>query len=186
MTKYAMKAKILLFSFFFFCSPLSAADYYWMDGDRRFSLTQVPGIAADFIYDDFELRARAGLGDVREEYPTLYIYELEGSSLAETEDFFINADPALSPVFYERGGGLKSLPGGVILIFKQGVEKKEIDDFFGKEKVKATQLSWHPRGYFAETSPGLESLHLANRLSSIMDMIEVSSPNWWSNAYGHR
>lgn len=159
-----------------------------MDGERRFTVKQVPGLAVDFLNDDFHLRTQTGLGDVRDEYPALYIYELEGASLKETEDFFTAADPALSPVFYERGGGLKALPGGVILIFKKGVSAFAVGDFLSEEGIKeeTERLSWHRRGYFVTTPPGLESLHLANHLAAAKDIVEISSPNWWTNSHSNR
>ena len=167
---------------------LAAEDYYWMDGDRNLSLVQEPGLAADFLNDEFELQTQEGLRGIRQKYPVVLLYELESDSLTETEQFFTTADSALSPVFAERGGGLKALPGGVIILFKSDNTREDMENFLAAEGIaaQARKASWHKRGYIIEASPGLPSLHLANRLAERKDVLAIASPDWWSNTYINR
>ena len=183
-----MKKTIFILFFLFPSFLVVAEDYYWMDGDRRLSLVQEPGLAADFLNDEFELQTQEGLRGIHKEYPALVLYRLESDSLTEAEQFFATADPALSPVFAERGGGVKALPGGVIILFKPGKTREEMEDFLAAEGIaaRAREAAWHKRGYIIEAPPGLSSLHLANRLAARKDIVAISSPDWWSDTYTNR
>lgn len=162
-------------------------DDYWIDGSRKLSLEQEVGLAADFSNDQYELRNRDGLGEIYQEYPAVTIYKLEAGSLAETREFFANADVSLSPVFAERGGGLKALPGGVIVVFSAESDETEARELFRREGIEeqANKAVWHKRGYVVAAPPGLPSLRLANRLANY-DIIAISSPDWWTNIYSNR
>ena len=166
---------------------LLAEEDYWMDGKRKLKLEQLPDLAADFLNDPFELQDETGLAGVYKEYPAVVIYRLEADSVNGTESFFDTADPALSPVFSESGGGLKSLPGGVIVVFTANSKESEIEDFLRAEArgFRAKKATWHKRGYVIETPPGMSSVRLANRLAS-HNMVAISSPDWWTNIYSNR
>lgn len=165
----------------------AAEDDYWMDGGRKLRLEQVAGLAADFLNDPFELQDDVGVTEVYKEYPAVIIYRLEVDTLEETRAFFANADPALSPVFSERGGGLKSLPGGVIVVFTADSDQSDIEDFLRAEGLEsqAKKATWHKRGYVIATPPGMDSVRLANRLAP-HSMVAISSPDWWTNIYSNR
>ena len=87
------------------------------------------------------------------------------------------------PVFRsESGGGLMTLPGGVLLALDPEWEKAQVDKFFSDNGISPEQVSelgFMPNGFLVETEAGFPSLEMANSLSS-QDGVEISSPNWWS------
>ena len=87
------------------------------------------------------------------------------------------------PVFRsESGGGLMTLPGGVLLALDPEWEKAQVDKFFSDNGISPEQVSelgFIPNGFLVETEAGFPSLDLANSLAS-QDGVEISSPNWWS------
>ena len=87
------------------------------------------------------------------------------------------------PVFRsESGGGLMTLPGGVLLSLDPQWDKAQVDRFFSDSNISPEQVSelgFIPNGFLVETEPGFPSLDLANSLAS-QDGVEISSPNWWS------
>ena len=86
------------------------------------------------------------------------------------------------PVFRsESGGGLMSLPGGVVLALGPEWDQAAVDKFFAGNDIPAdriTPLEWLDNGFFVETAPGFPSLELANSLAA-QEGVVVSSPNWW-------
>ena len=87
------------------------------------------------------------------------------------------------PVFRsESGGGLMTLPGGVLVALDPEWEKAQVDKFFSDNNISPEQVSdlgFIPNGFLVETEAGFPSLELANSLAS-QDGVEISSPNWWS------
>ena len=87
------------------------------------------------------------------------------------------------PVFRsESGGGLMTLPGGVLLSLDPQWDKAQVDRFFSDNNISPEQVSelgFIPNGFLVETEAGFPSLDLANSLAS-QDGVEISSPNWWS------
>ena len=87
------------------------------------------------------------------------------------------------PVFRsESGGGLMTLPGGVLLSLDPDWDKAQVDGFFSDNGISPDQVSelgFIPNGFLVETEPGFPSLELANSLAS-QDGVEISSPNWWN------
>ena len=87
------------------------------------------------------------------------------------------------PVFRsESGGGLMTLPGGVLLALDPEWDKAQIDNFFSENGISPEQVSelgFISNGFLVETEAGFPSLDLANSLAA-QDGVELSSPNWWS------
>ena len=87
------------------------------------------------------------------------------------------------PVFRsESGGGLMTLPGGVMLALDPEWDKAQIDNFFSENGISPEQVSelgFLSNGFLVETEAGFPSLELANSLAG-QDGVELSSPNWWS------
>ena len=87
------------------------------------------------------------------------------------------------PVFRsESGGGLMTLPGGVLLALDPEWDQARVDSFFFENnipKVKTSELDFIENGFLVETEAGFPSLYLANDLAAI-DGVIISSPNWWS------
>lgn len=86
------------------------------------------------------------------------------------------------PVFRsESGGGLMTLPGGVLLALDPEWDKAQVDKFFADNNISPEQVSelgFIPNGFMVETEAGFPSLDLANSLAG-QEGVEISSPNWW-------
>ena len=89
---------------------------------------------------------------------------------------------AHGPVFRsESGGGLMTLPGGVVLVLDEKWTESEIEDFFSQNDIPAdgwSELGFLENGFLVQTEPGLPSLELANELAAQGGVV-ISSPNWW-------
>ena len=85
------------------------------------------------------------------------------------------------PVFRsESGGGLMTLPGGVLLALDPGWDQDAVDKFFSSNNIPAdhrSELEFIPNGFLVTTDPGFPSLKLANGLAA-QDGVVISSPNW--------
>ena len=86
------------------------------------------------------------------------------------------------PVFRaESGGGLMTLPGGVLLALDPSWNDVRVSEFFeanGITEDSVSSLGFLRNGFFLETAEGFPSLQLANTLAD-QDGVVVSSPNWW-------
>ena len=89
------------------------------------------------------------------------------------------------PVFRsESGGGLMTLPGGVLVALDPEWDEQQVEDFFiqnGISLARTTGLDFIENGFLIHTEPGFPSLELANELAA-NDGVEMSSPNWWREA----
>lgn len=89
------------------------------------------------------------------------------------------------PVFRsESGGGLMTLPGGVLVALDPEWDAKKVEEFFiqnGISPAGTTALDFIENGFLIHTEPGFPSLDLANELAA-NDGVELSSPNWWREA----
>ena len=87
------------------------------------------------------------------------------------------------PVFRsESGGGLMTLPGGVLLALDPEWEQSQVENFFSSNGISPEQVSelgFMQNGFLVETEAGFPSLELANSLAG-QDGVEISSPNWWN------
>ena len=86
------------------------------------------------------------------------------------------------PVFRsESGGGLMTLPGGVLLVLDEKWTESEVEVFFAQNDIPAdgwSELGFLENGFLVQTEPGLPSLELANELAA-QEGVVISSPNWW-------
>ena len=87
------------------------------------------------------------------------------------------------PVFRsESGGGLMTLPGGVLLALDPAWDQTRVDNFFSRNQIprdRVSELGYVENGFLVETEPGFASLELANALAA-QDGVAIASPNWWS------
>ena len=87
------------------------------------------------------------------------------------------------PVFRSQsGGGLMTLPGGVLLSLDPEWDQSQVESFFSQNGISMDQveaLEFLPNGFLVKTAPGFPSLELANSLAA-QDGVEISSPNWWT------
>ena len=85
------------------------------------------------------------------------------------------------PVFRsESGGGLMTLPGGIILALDPEWDQAAVEKFFSQNGIsldRTSELDFLDNGFFVETEPGFPSLELANALAGQEGVI-LSSPNW--------
>ena len=85
------------------------------------------------------------------------------------------------PVFRsESGGGLMTLPGGVLLSLDPEWDQSQVDSFLSKNGISPEQVSelgFLPNGFLVQTEPGFTSLELANSLAG-QEGVLISSPNW--------
>ncbi len=86
------------------------------------------------------------------------------------------------PVFRsESGGGLMTLPGGVLLVLDPEWDQSKVEAFLTRNGIsteRVSDLGFLRNGFMVETEPGFPSLELANELASQQGVV-VSSPNWW-------
>ena len=87
------------------------------------------------------------------------------------------------PVFRSQsGGGLMTLPGGILLSLDFEWDQAQIESFFSQNGIsmgQVSELEFLPNGFLVKTEPGFPSLNLANTLAK-QDGVEISSPNWWT------
>ena len=92
--------------------------------------------------------------------------------------------PDARPVFRsESGGGLMTLPGGVLLALDPGWDDAQVEDFFSHNDIstdRIVELGFLQNGFLIQTEPGFPSLELANALAG-QDGVLISSPNWWTD-----
>ena len=85
------------------------------------------------------------------------------------------------PVFRsELGGGLMTLPGGVLLALDPGWDDAQVEDFFSHNDIstdRISELGFLQNGFLIQTEQGFPSLELANALAD-QDGVLISSPNW--------
>ena len=93
------------------------------------------------------------------------------------------------PVFRsDSGGGVMTLPGGVLLALDPTWSSSKVDAFFSKNKIKrnrVSELGFLDNAFFVETEPGFPSLQLANDLAAQEGVI-ISTPNWASEIETHQ
>ena len=89
--------------------------------------------------------------------------------------------PDARPVFRsESGGGLMTLPGGVLLALDPGWDDAQVEDFFSHNDIstdRISELGFLQNGFLIQTEPGFPSLEIANALAG-QDGVLISSPNW--------
>ena len=149
--------------------PVEGETYTWEDGDRTLTVHLQADLAVSDGSDGSSrniVRAQSG-----------------GNSIVARGEDSVPSDSDL-PVFRSQSGSLMTLPGGVLVVLKEEWTGAQTNSFFadnGIKKDRVSELSYITNGFFIETDPGFPSLNLANQLAAL-DGVEVSSPNWWSEA----
>ena len=86
------------------------------------------------------------------------------------------------PVFRpESGGGMMTLPGGVLLVLDAEWDQSEIAGFFLGNNIatdRISELGYLTNGFLIETEPGFAALEVATALTDQQGVV-LSSPNWW-------
>ncbi len=145
--------------------PSQGTVYTWQDGDRTMRIV---------LQDDLAVQKTAA------NTPQDVVVARGGEDSVVRKQGRYGGDP--QPVFRsESGGGLMTLPGGVLLLLDSGLDQAKVESFFSQNEIpldRVSELGFLENGFFVETGPGLPSLELANALAA-QDGVLISSPNWW-------
>ncbi len=138
--------------------------YTWRDGDREMR-SVLQNDASDPKDDDVE-GSNAGV--------TVKGVQSSGKDSGDAED------KVLPEFRMESGGGLMTLPGGVILLLDPEWDEAAVNSFFTSNSISTDdvkELGFVDNGYLVNTEAGFPSLNLANELAGKMGVISAS-PNW--------
>ena len=145
--------------------PAQGTVYTWQDGDRAMRVV----LQEDLVAQQRSANTPHGV----------VIVGGGRSSIVRKRD---NHSGQFGPVFRsESGGGLMTLPGGVMLALDPDWDQAGVDKFFAGNNIpveRVSPLEFLDNGFFVETGPGFPSLDLANTLA-VQKGVVVSSPNWW-------
>ena len=140
--------------------------YSWQDGDRTLNVV---------LQDDLVVQGTRDIAPGAEVVASGVADSIVRVESANTEDSL--------PVFRSQsGGGLMTLPGGVLLSLNAEWDEAQVESFFSQNGIsmdRVEPLGFLPNGFLVKTDPGFPSLELANSLAA-QDGVEVSSPNWWT------
>ena len=150
--------------------------YTWQDGDKaRRAVLQTHRVVRETVADAAEDGAIKTAADATEDGA---IKKEELDSIVREESQHGSDD---EPVFRsESGGGLMTLPGGVILALDPELDQAAVENFFSRNGIpleRTSELDFLDNGFFVETEPGFPSLELANALA-VQEGVILSSPNW--------
>ena len=149
--------------------PVQGTPYTWQDGDRTLSVH----LQEDLVVE----------GDGSNSAANIVQAQPGGSSIVAKGEGYVSSNDDL-PVFRSQSGSLMTLPGGVLLVLNEEWTQAQTNGFFADNGIKldrVSELGYITNGFFITTDPGFPSLNLANELAAL-DGVEVSSPNWWSEA----
>ena len=142
----------------------SGSVYTWQDGDRTKRVVLQNDLVAQSKSEDTSR--------------DVIVAEMGTYSIVEAE---FKQGTGAQPVFKsESGGGLMTLPGGVMLALDSDWDQTTVDKFLegnGIDADQVSQLEFLENTFFVQTDPGFASLELANSLADEEGVI-VSSPNW--------
>ena len=140
--------------------------YTWEDGDRTLNVV---------LQEDLTIQNTADITSGTEVVARRATESIVRKQSGSSQDAL--------PVFRSQsGGGLMTLPGGVLLSLDSEWDQDEIESFFSQNGISMGQVSkleFLSNGFLVETWPGFPSLNLANSLAA-QDGVEISSPNWWT------
>ena len=139
--------------------------YTWQDGDRTMNIVLQEDLAAQSKSDNTP--------------HDVIVAEGGGYSIVSKQYQYGSGD---QPVFKsESGGGLMTLPGGVMLALDPEWDQTTVDKFFEANGItpdQVSELDFLDNAFYVETDAGFPSLELANTLAG-KEGVTVSSPNWW-------
>ena len=138
--------------------------YTWQDGDR-----EMRAVLQNDATDPKDDTVEGGNGGV-----TIKGVQSSGKDSGD-------ADDKVLPEFrMESGGGLMTLPGGVILLLDPEWDEAAVNKFFTSNNISTDdvkELEFVDNGFLVNTEAGFPSLNLANELAGEMGVISAS-PNW--------
>ena len=142
----------------------SGSVYTWQDGDRTQNVV---------LQNDLVAQSKSDITS-----QDVIVAEMGVYSIVEAE---YKQGSGVQPVFKsESGGGLMTLPGGMMLVLDPEWDQTTVDKFLqgsGINLDQVSELDFLDNAFFVQTDPGFPSLELANELAD-EDGVIVSSPNW--------
>ncbi len=148
--------------------PERGAVYTWEDGDATHRVV---------LQDDLVLKDNAYVSSADE----VLVRGVANSIVQRGTDEYVISGPVFRS---ESGGGLMTLPGGVLVALDPEWTEQQVKDFFAQNGISTentSELGFIENGFLVDTEPGFPSLELANELAA-NDGVEISSPNWWRQA----
>ena len=138
--------------------------YTWKDGDRTLNVVLLKDLVvqktSDITPDDLVVS--------------------KGASESIVQKQAKHSQDSL-PVFKsESGGGLMTLPGGVVIALEPTWDEEKVESFLSENGITmdmTSNLGILKNAFVIETAPGFPSLELANELAAL-DGVMISSPNW--------
>lgn len=180
-TKYLFVNLKLFFVFLtisgLFILSANPISFTWVDGDRQQVIYLNPNLIA--------------------ELPTHFVSKDKNPRIISNSDSKLKAAIAkgslpkshansYSEVFEETEGGRKmTLPGDIFVEFDPSWSESKVKEWASIQNLSILQKLNSIRNiYRIKTAPGIESLHLANRLLA-QEGVKSSFPNWWRES-SHR
>lgn len=139
-------------------------EYTWRDGDEVHRVYLVEDTGA--VMEELEEVARTARSRAERKHGQRWLAAVGAAQTAE------------EPVFRSPGGSLMTLPGGVLVLLKEGVPDGIA--FLAANGVapgRVEPVAGLERVFLVSTRPGFPSLEVANRLAEL-EQVEVSIPNW--------
>ena len=140
------------------------AVYTWQDGEHTRRVRLVPALTVQGIASTITSDVVLANDGVRS------IVQRQDRHGADAEPVFLA----------ESGGGLMTLPGGVVLALDPEWDEAHVDRFFsdsGIARSRVTRGEFAENGFLVETEAGFASLTLANALAGKAGVL-FSVPNW--------
>ena len=138
--------------------------YTWHDGDR-----EMRSVLQNDATDPKDDNVEGSDGGV-----TVKEVQSSGKDSGDAED------KVLPEFRMESGGGLMTLPGGVMLLLDPEWDEAEVNGFFTSNNISTDdvkELGFVDNGFLVNTEAGFPSLNLANELAGKTGVISAS-PNW--------
>ena len=140
------------------------AVYTWQDGEHTRRVRLVPALTVQGIASTITSDVVLANDGVRS------IVQRQDRHGADAEPVFLA----------ESGGGLMTLPGGVVLALDPEWDEAHVDRFFSDSGIapsRVTRGEFAENGFLVETEAGFASLTLANALAGKAGVL-FSVPNW--------
>lgn len=139
-------------------------EFTWRDGDEVHKVYLVEDTGT--VIEELEEASREARSSAERKHGRRWLAAVSAAQTAE------------EPVFRSAGGSLMTLPGGVLVLLKEGVPDGIA--FLAANGVapgRVEPVAGLDGIWFISTRPGFPSLELANRLAEL-EQVEVSIPNW--------
>ncbi len=158
----------------------------WQDGATKRRLQIIPDMIAEFPAEQTSEKSNISKTDsnARIVYKKLgvQIWMMNQQTIKSSIQRGIipaNIKGKLSPVFRNASGQKRALPGNIIVYMDKGWDKEKVYAWAKNKNLEIIKcISTYSNAYLIKTSPGMNSLNMANNLIGAPGVISAS-PNWW-------